>query len=518
MKRTSILCLTVIVVYSTTYAAEKSLSPLRKSTSHSNFLSDCESSSPSNSSISFSSTPMTNSTTTGRIKNPPFSSSSASSSSLTTPQQFPMQFPSPTNFRPSQLNSQPTEKEIKVHQEQEVTSSSSAPSSSLTMPSIPKSLIQQVTNENELVHSQPYTIMEMDEKRAAALLENSPKSIIELRDVLKSGKKFAPKKLLFVGPSGTGKSTTARALAKNCDLVCLQCDASLISNEYKSSGDQELKRLFSYAAQLKKPCAVIIDELQVLLEKNTNTHDGDCSMIKTLWSLLDKQEENQVLFIGTMNNVKEGDVPPQIASRFKRGIIEMPMPDEQQRIKTIKLSLDRNELQADSGLAEALAKKTDDSSYRMLDDIISEAANLALARNKDDVKITLDDCLKAKKTLDAVKIPKESRWTWTGSVLPWVAGVGGLGIGAVGLYYGNKQLVQAAKQTAQMAAQHKEALLAQAKALATQVTQHKEVLEGQGKQLAQGNIQTACTVAIGAAIVGPALYKVSEFVASLLTK
>lgn len=272
----------------------------------------------------------------------------------------------------------------------------------------------------------------LDDALVDNLIYHSPQEIRNLIAILqaahnssKDGKTMQeidpcdiPKKLLFVGKPGTGKSALAKAIAQKCGIKWLFYPSSLLANEYQNSGDNTIKRIFEEAAQLKKPCVIIIDELQNLVRRHKNSKDSDASMLMTLWLMLDRYKNSQILFIGTFNYLDD-KLPEQIQDRFNENIIEIPLPDLLQRIQILQFYIQQRQKikfsatfykeKSRTGPAiTTLARATDGFSPRSLEALLAKAVRTAFCRHQNMIskektpaqaEVTQKDCLDAMRTI-----------------------------------------------------------------------------------------------------------------------
>lgn len=250
---------------------------------------------------------------------------------------------------------------------------------------------------------------------ANAVVSSKPE-IKDLSLLLKKhqiGDPLRPQKILLVGPSGAGKTTIAAALAKNCGMNCFMYKASMIADEWHNSCNTNLQHLFAQHMQAQQPCVIVIDEMQVLMQKHRNVQDYDASMLTTLWSLLDHYEDSNIFFVGTLNY--DDAVPKQIVDRFQDDIIHVDLPDELQRQRIVEFAQSRfPKINFDKKISPAaIAKLTNGFSRRAIDKLVIKAAKIADLRSikkfgpyVDDVpnpQVTFADYEQAIKDLKAAE-------------------------------------------------------------------------------------------------------------------
>lgn len=250
-----------------------------------------------------------------------------------------------------------------------------------------------------------------DLKLKLILLENRDKGYVRADEL--------PKKFLFVGPPGTGKTVLASAIAKKCNMTLKYTGATWIANQYKASGDQKIIKFFKeMIADPNIHYVFVIDEIQELMKKVKNSNDSDSSMLTTLWTQLDVFKENKILFIGILNYIEK--CPAPLESRFQQNLFNFSLPNLRQRAELFTFYLDlqkklKPELRIEEDvIAIELAQLTDGFSPRSIENIINNAIQLGRAKNQQNPKITLKNLIKgisnAKEFLQTLQDPKANGW------------------------------------------------------------------------------------------------------------
>jgi len=203
-------------------------------------------------------------------------------------------------------------------------------------------------------------------------------------------KEDPPKKVLFVGPSGTGKTALAKIIANKIDAKLEFVSAHTLLNEYKNSGPQNIERLFDKITQSGQRCVVVIDEVDCLFRGHNSKHDPDPRTAEALWSALDRiSKDKNIFFIGTLNNNKE--IPTPLKDRFAHNIVKFELPDKTLRREILEFYLKKIKHSCDSGCLDHLVKNSSDKSSRILEDLICEGSRQARRRDPQDRSAELQD-------------------------------------------------------------------------------------------------------------------------------
>ncbi|HEB41885.1 MAG TPA: AAA family ATPase [Candidatus Dependentiae bacterium] len=234
----------------------------------------------------------------------------------------------------------------------------------------------------------------LDESLCAQVIKNAPEDIKQLIANLKhpsTNKQIIPRRLLLLGPPGVGKTTLAKAIAKEIGRPYYFIEAPFLLDEYKNSGIQNLLREIKPILQRDEPCVIIIDELTELTDQYNKDKAQDSNVAAALWLLLDQCATHpNILFIGTSNK-KEHDLPAQIRSRFEENIIHIDPPNKKERAEILRHHFKHDRVNINEKYFNYLLKKTTGKSARALEKLFIKAAQHANGRLPGSYCITAQD-------------------------------------------------------------------------------------------------------------------------------
>ena len=217
----------------------------------------------------------------------------------------------------------------------------------------------------------------------------------ELVQYLKEPEKFSkfgaklPKGILLVGSPGTGKTLLAKAVAGEAGVPFFSISGSDFVEMFVGVGAGRVRDMFKKAKQ-SAPCLVFIDEIDAVgRQRGAGLGGGNDEREQTLNQLLvemDGFEDNSGIIVIAATN-REDVLDPALlrAGRFDR-TITVNLPDKKGREAIFKVHA-RNKLidpKVDFG---ALAKRTVGFSGADIENILNEAAILAVRGNKPMISI-----------------------------------------------------------------------------------------------------------------------------------
>ena len=181
-------------------------------------------------------------------------------------------------------------------------------------------------------------------------------------------------KLLFIGPPGTGKTTTARALSKNLYLPLLEVKLSMITSQYLGETSKNIEKVFEIARKLN-PCILFIDEFDYVAKMRTSDeHAAIKRAVNTLLKSIDEINlvNDGVILIAATNHPSLLD--PAVWRRFDK-IIEFPEPSEKIRERIFQIFLSK--IDGEFNISE-LVKETDGFTGAEIKLVVREAVLKAL--------------------------------------------------------------------------------------------------------------------------------------------
>jgi len=219
--------------------------------------------------------------------------------------------------------------------------------------------------------------------------------MVELVEYLKDPKKYSkfgarlPKGILLIGPPGTGKTLLAKAVAGEAHVPFYSISGSDFVEMYVGVGAGRVRDLFRNA-KATAPCLIFIDEIDAVgRQRGAGLGGGNDEREQTLNQLLvemDGFEANSgILVIAATNRDDVLDPALRRAGRFDR-TITVSLPDKAGREAILKVHA-RNKKISPSVDFEALAKRTVGFSGADLDNVLNEAAILAVRGGKEEITI-----------------------------------------------------------------------------------------------------------------------------------
>lgn len=223
--------------------------------------------------------------------------------------------------------------------------------------------------------------------------DEEKQEMAEIIDYLKYPKKFEkmgariPKGILLSGHPGTGKTLLAKAVAGEANVPFYSISGSDFVEMFVGVGASRVRDMFK-KAQYTAPCIIFIDEIDAVgRQRGAGFGGGHDEREQTLNQLLvemDGMEENTgVVVIAATNRPDVLDPALLRAGRFDRQIT-VALPDRKGREAILHVHARNKKFVKDLDLG-ALAKRTPGFSGADLENVLNEAAILAVRENKDEI-------------------------------------------------------------------------------------------------------------------------------------
>ena len=225
--------------------------------------------------------------------------------------------------------------------------------------------------------------------------DEEKEEMAEIIDYLKSPKKFEkmgariPKGILMVGSPGTGKTLLAKAVAGEADVPFYSISGSDFVEMFVGVGASRVRDMFKKAQQTA-PCMIFIDEIDAVgRQRGAGLGGGHDEREQTHNQLLVEMDgigdNTGIVIIAATNRPDVLDPALLRPGRFDRQIT-VSLPDKRGREAILKVHARNKHLSEEINL-EALAKRTPGFSGADLENVLNEAAILAVRESSTLIKM-----------------------------------------------------------------------------------------------------------------------------------
>jgi len=246
-------------------------------------------------------------------------------------------------------------------------------------------------------------------------LKEEKEEVKELIDFLKNPKRFQklgariPKGVLLIGPPGTGKTLLARAVAGEADVPFFYISGSDFVELFVGVGASRVRDMFKQAKH-SAPCLIFIDEIDAVgRQRGTGLGGGHDEREQTLNQLLTEMDgfgaNEGIIIIAATNRPDVLDPALLRPGRFDRQVM-VSLPDVNEREEILEVHA-RGKIFDKTVNLKNLSKRTPGFSGADLENLLNEAALLAVRRNKNDIGMSEIDEATDRVLLGPAKISRK---------------------------------------------------------------------------------------------------------------
>lgn len=234
-------------------------------------------------------------------------------------------------------------------------------------------------------------------KDVAGIIEEK-EELAEVVDYLKYPAKYiamgarTPKGIILYGPPGTGKTLLAKAVAGEANVPFFFISGSGFEDMLVGVGAKRVKDLFKRASAAA-PSIIFIDEIDSVASKRSkfdvSSGIGDQTINQLLAEMDGFTQNAGVVVIAATNRLESLDDAILRPGRFDRHI-QVNLPDIKERIEILNIHAKNKNISSAVNLKD-IARRTPGFSGAQLENVLNEAAILAVRENKQVISLKMID-------------------------------------------------------------------------------------------------------------------------------
>lgn len=224
-------------------------------------------------------------------------------------------------------------------------------------------------------------------------IDEAKEELLEIVDFLKHKDRYfavgarIPRGAIMIGPSGVGKTLSAKAIAGEANVAFIEIAGSSFVNRYVGVGADNIRALFQ-RAKAKSPCIIFIDEFDSLGKRGDENSGSDHEYNQTINQLLVEMDgfstDKNVMVLAATNRIDKIDEAPLRSGRFDRKIY-FSHPDVKGREAILKVHSRNKPLSKNVNLRN-IAELTPGLTGADLENILNESAIMAGKVGKKEIE------------------------------------------------------------------------------------------------------------------------------------
>tara|TARA_B100000700_G_C15053196_1_gene861410 strand:+ start:175 stop:1656 length:1482 start_codon:yes stop_codon:yes gene_type:complete len=227
-----------------------------------------------------------------------------------------------------------------------------------------------------------------------------------------------PRGVLLVGPQGTGKSLTAKAIAHSWSMPLLRLDVGRLFAGLVGASEARTRETIQ-RAEAMAPCVLWIDEIDKGFGGDARSDGGTSQRVLANVLTWMAEKTTSVFVVATANGVERLPAELLRKGRFDE-IFLLDLPTKEERFSIVKLHLNQKRPGVDLPL-DTVISRTNGFSGAELEQTVIEAMHLAFAEKREleesDLILAASQLIPlsrtAKEQIDSIK-----QWASTGRARP----------------------------------------------------------------------------------------------------
>ncbi|EFA75978.1 Cell division control protein [Heterostelium album PN500] len=201
-----------------------------------------------------------------------------------------------------------------------------------------------------------------------------------------------PKGILLYGPPGCSKTTLVKAIANSAKLSFISMSGANVFSPFLGDSEATIRAVFKTARQ-STPSILFFDEIDAIVSKRQSSESGDSAQSRVLSTFLNEMDGFEqlkgVIVVGATNRLDMIDSALLRPGRFDK-ILKISLPDQQTRLKIIKVKTKNLPLESDINFEE-LSKMTEGYSGADIENLCKEASICCMRRDLMNGVVSMND-------------------------------------------------------------------------------------------------------------------------------